>query len=161
MVQSKREIMKNIKKTAPAKLPARILAIDYGKKRWGLAFCDELRVVFTLPALIQMSFNERLENLRAIVKERRISRLVLGLPITLEGNKSQLTIEVERFAKEILTPFGLPITFVDEALSSYVAEASLPKEKIKKGFQKRDGTVDSKAAALILEDYLSQHPEHE
>ena len=136
----------------------KILSIDYGKKRWGLAFCDELRVVFALSALTQAAFNERFAGLKAIVKERQISRLVLGLPITLEGNKSELTLEVERFAKDILMPLGLPITLIDEALSSYEAENSIPKQKIKKGFQKRDGTVDSKAAALILEDYLAQNP---
>ena len=149
--------MKNSEKN----LKTNILAIDYGKKRWGFAFSDELRLVFMLPAATQASFDERLAELKRLVSERRITRLVVGMPLTLEGNKSSLTIEVERFIEEVLKPFGLPIATVDEGLSSYEAEASIPKQKIKKGLQKRDGTVDSKAAAIILEEYLGQLPENE
>lgn len=140
------------------KVSKNILAIDYGRKRWGLAACDELRIVFVLPAITQVFFNKRLDALIRVVRERGINQLVVGLPLTLEGNKSSLTIEVEKFIKEILEPMGLPIATVDEGLSSYVAESGLPKQKIKKGFQKRDGTVDSKAAALLLEEYLVQNP---
>ena len=133
-----------------------ILAIDYGKKRWGFAFCDELRVVFALPAATQVSFQERLMCLKELISKRKVNQLVVGLPLTLEGKKSSLTLEVERFIQETLSPLGLPVATIDEALSSFEAEASLPKQKIKKGLQKRDGTVDSKAAAIILEEYLSQ-----
>ena len=139
-----------------------ILSIDYGKKRWGLATCNELRVVFTLPAATQPAFSDKLTYLKKIIAERKIQRLVVGLPLTLEGNKSPLTLEVERFIKEILTPLGLPIATVDEGLSSYEAEASIPKQKIKKGLQglkRGEGTVDSKAAALLLEEYLAQNNE--
>lgn len=138
-----------------------ILAIDYGKKRWGLAFCDELRVVFTLPAATQTSFSERLAYFRKIIKDRQVTHLLVGLPLTLEGGKSALTLEVERFITETLTPLGLPITPIDETLSSFEAQSQIPKQKIKKGLQKRDGTVDSKAAALLLEDFLSQNIDKE
>ena len=136
-----------------------ILAIDYGTRRWGLAFCDELRVVFTLPAATQTSFNERLAYFKELIAQRRVTDLVVGLPLTLEGQKSALTIEVEQFIEKTLKPLGLPLHTVDEGLSSYEAEASIPKQKIKKGLQKRDGTVDSKAAALLLEEFLAQHSE--
>ena len=135
-----------------------ILALDYGKKRWGLVYCNELRVVFTLPAATQATFNERLAYFQNLIKERQITHLVVGLPLTLEGGKSELTLEVERVIENTLQPLGLPITTIDEGLSSYEAESQIPKQKIKKGLQKRDGTVDSKAAALILEDFLSQNP---
>jgi putative Holliday junction resolvase len=134
------------------------LSVDYGRKRWGLAWCDELRVVFTIPAATQPSFNERLAYLKGEILERKVTHLIVGLPLTLEGNKSELTLEVERFIKDTLAPLGLPVTTVDEGLSSFEAESQIPKQKIKKGLQKRDGTVDSKAAALILEDYLTQNP---
>lgn len=136
-----------------------ILALDYGKKRWGLAFCDELRVVFSIPAATQATFDERLAYFKEVLQERRVTDLLVGLPLTLEGQKSEVTLAVEAFIEKILKPLGLPIHTVDEGLSSYEAEASLPKQKIKKGLQKRDGTVDSKAAALLLEEYLAQHPE--
>lgn len=137
-----------------------ILALDYGKKRWGLAACDELRIVFALPAITQPTFPERLEAFKKLLVERRIGHLVVGLPLTLEGNKSALTLEVERFIEGFLRPLGLPITTVDEGLSSYAAEASIPKRKVKQGRAVRDGTVDSKAAALLLEEFLSQNPEN-
>ena len=134
-----------------------ILALDYGTKRWGLAFCDELRVVFALPAATQLSFEERVTYLKGVIKQRQVSLLLVGLPLTLEGNKSALTLGVESFIEKTLQPLGLPIQTIDEGLSSYAAESATPKPKMKKGRPVRDGTVDSKAAALLLEDYIAQH----
>jgi putative Holliday junction resolvase len=134
-----------------------ILAIDYGKKRWGFAFCDELRIVFTLKAATQASFEERLAHLSQLIKERHVGLLVVGFPLTLEGQKSALTIEVEKFIEKHLKPLNIRIKTVDEGLSSYQAESEIPKQKIKKGLQKNKGEVDSKAAAILLEEYLSQN----
>lgn len=137
----------------------RFLAIDYGTKRWGLAYTDELRVVFALPAATQVFFNERLAYLKDLISTRKVTDLVVGLPLTLEGEKSALTLEVERFIEKTLQPLGLTLHTVDEGLTSATAESELPKQKIKKGLQKRDGTVDSRAAALILEEFLLQNPD--
>ncbi len=137
----------------------RILALDYGRKRWGLAFCDELRVVFTLPAATQTHFEERLAYFKETLVSRKINLILVGLPLLPSGDKSPLTIEVETFIKNILTSLNIPIRTIDETLSSFEAESTLPKPKIKKGHPQRDGTVDSKAAALLLEEYLAQHPE--
>jgi len=134
-----------------------ILAIDYGKKRWGLAFCDELRVVFTLPAAVQLAEKERFTHLESLLKSRKVDTLLVGLPLSLEGQKTPMTEEVEKFI-EVLKKYNLPIKTIDEALSSYSAAESLPKKSLKKGLPKRDGSVDSKAAALILEDFLGQNP---
>jgi putative Holliday junction resolvase len=133
-----------------------ILGIDYGRKRWGLAFCDELRIVLPIPAATQATYKERLAQLEAEIKTRRVDTLVLGLPLTLEGEKTEMSEEVERFKGE-LTRYNLPIYTVDEALSSYVSESMLAKPKVKNGRLPRDGRVDSQAAALILEDFLSTH----
>ena len=134
------------------------LAVDYGRKRWVSAGATS----YVLFLLFRQPCNYRSVNdlriLRKSLPKRKVTHLIVGLPLTLEGNKSELTIEVERFIKDILEPLGLPIVTVDEGLSSFEAESQIPKQKIKKGLQKRDGTVDSKAAALLLEDYLAQNP---
>lgn len=132
-----------------------ILAIDYGKKRWGLAYCDELRIVFTLPANTQETHKERFEALKSIIEQRKISAIVLGLPLTLDGEETAMSGEVRKFQEE-LSVLKLPIFLVDEALSSYEASSILPKKSLKRGLPKRDGTLDSKAAALILEDFIAQ-----
>ena len=131
-----------------------ILAVDYGKKRWGLAFCDELRVVFTLPAATQDDFKDRVAYLLRVMKERRITQVVMGLPLTLKGDRTAWTEEVEKFAREFIEPTGVKVDWVDEAMSSVEAAAKQPRRKIKQGRAPRDGTLDSAAAAIILEEWL-------
>jgi putative Holliday junction resolvase len=131
-----------------------ILAIDYGRKRWGLAFCDELRIVLPIPAATQPTYKERLAFFESVLATRRIDTLVLGLPLTLEGEKTEMSKEVERFKSE-LGVYKLPIFTVDEALTSYSAEAMMVKPKVKKGRLARDGKLDSHSAALILEEFLN------
>jgi len=132
-----------------------ILAIDYGKKRWGLAHCDELRIVFTLPAITQSTHKERFNELKKIIEVKKISAIVLGLPLSLEGQPTAMSEAILQFKEDLLV-FNIPIFTVDEALSSYEASSSLPKKSLKHGLPKRDGTLDSKAAAVILEDFIAQ-----
>lgn len=132
----------------------RCLGIDYGAKRWGLAFGDELGLASPLPALIDTDPEKRWVALGAVIRQRRITDLVLGYPYNMDGSAGFKAQEVDAFAARLRTEFSLPVHLVDERLTSYEAEASIPKHKRRE--VRASGLVDSRAAAIILQDFLNQ-----
>ena len=138
--------------------------IDYGEKRIGLSYGDELGVATPLPALVGAAGAARLETLTGVVRERRITDLVLGHPLNMDGSAGFKAREVERFATLLQQEFGLPVHLVDERLTTHEAEQATPKEK--RRAMRRSGVIDSRAACLILQDFLNQRlppapPSHE
>lgn len=132
----------------------RCLGIDYGTKRVGLAHGDELGVATPLPALVDADETARWQKLGAVIKQRRITDLVLGYPYNMDGTAGFKAKEVDAFAAKLRTAFGLPVHLVDETLTSSEAESSIAK-KDRRGVRD-SGLVDSRAACLILQDYLDQ-----
>jgi putative holliday junction resolvase len=132
----------------------RCLGLDYGTKRVGLAYGDDVGVATPLPALVDAAGPARWARLEEVVRARRITDLVVGYPFNLDGSVGFKAREVDAFVAELEARFGLPVHRVDETLTSYAAEATIPKK------QRRDvrasGLVDSRAAALILQDFLDQ-----
>lgn len=137
--------------SGPAKSAAsRILALDYGQKRIGLAISDEARLTAQpLSALARTNRRDDVTRLRALIREHNVSELVIGLPLHLDGRASDMSAEVRRFAERLRKQLALPIHFVDERLTSWDAE----NERAAIG-SVRDR--DSLAAAIILRDYLAQ-----
>ncbi len=133
----------------------RCLGIDFGERRVGLSYGDELGVATPLPAVTGASGTALVERLRALVRERRITDLVLGLPLNMDGSAGFKAREVEAFAERLRSALGLPVHFVDERLTSYEAESTIPKHR--RRAVRASGLVDSRAACLILQDFLSQH----
>ena len=132
----------------------RWLGIDYGTKRVGLAYGDEVGVATPLPALIDADETVRWTKLGEVVKQRRITGLVLGYPYNLDGSAGFKAKEVDAYAAKLKTQFGLPLHLVDETLTSAEAESSIAK-KDRRGVR-GSGLVDSRAACLILQDFLDQ-----
>ena len=132
----------------------RCLGIDYGTKRIGLAQGDEVGVATPLPALIDPDEKARWQKLGEVIKQRRITDLVLGYPYNMDGSAGFKAKEVDTFAARLKAQFGLPVHLVDETLTSAEAEASIAK-KDRRGVR-QSGLVDSRAACLILQDYLDQ-----
>jgi len=132
----------------------RCLGIDYGTKRVGLAHGDDLGVATPLPALTDADEAARWAKLGALIKQRRITDLVLGYPYNLDGSVGFKAKEVDAFAARLKTAFGLPVHLVDETLTSAEAESSIAR-KDRRGVR-GSGLVDSRAACLILQDYLDQ-----
>lgn len=132
----------------------RWLGIDYGTKRVGLAYGDEVGVATPLPALIDADETVRWTKLGEVVKQRRITGLVLGYPYNLDGSVGFKAKEVDAYAAKLKTQFGLPLHLVDETLTSAEAESSIAK-KDRRGVR-GSGLVDSRAACLILQDFLDQ-----
>jgi len=133
----------------------RCLGIDYGTKRIGLARGDELWVATPLPALVDPEPAARWSKLADVIKERRITDLVLGYPYNMDGSVGFKAKEVDGFAERLKAEFGLPVHLVDETLSTYVAEMLIAKKSRR---EIRDsGRIDSRAACLILQDFLDQN----
>ena len=130
------------------------LGIDYGTRRVGLAHGDEIGVATPLPALIDADETVRWQKLGAIIQQRHITDLVLGYPYNMDGSVGFKAKEVDAFAARLKAAFGLPVHLVDETLTSSEAEASIPK-KDRRGVRD-SGLIDSRAACLILQDYLDQ-----
>jgi len=127
---------------------------DYGTRRIGLSFGDTLGVATPLPALVQAAPEQRWTALVEIVRQRRITELVLGYPFNMDGTAGFKAKEVDAFAAKLKTEFGLPVHFVDERLTSYEAESSIAKAKRRE--VRAGGLVDSRAATIILQDHLNQ-----
>ena len=132
----------------------RCLGIDYGTKRVGLAHGDDLGVATPLPALIDAEKAVRWTRLGEVIKQRRITDLVVGYPYNMDGSAGFKAKEVDAFAARLKRQFNLPVHLVDETLTSYAAEESVPKKARR---EVRDsGLIDSRAACLILQDFLDQ-----
>lgn len=130
------------------------LGIDYGTKRVGLAHGDDIGVATPLPALVDADPAVRWAKLGEIIRARRISDLVLGYPYNMDGSVGFKAKEVDAFAAKLKEQFGLPVHLVDETLTSYTAESSVPKKARRE--VRGSGLIDSRAACLILQDYLDQ-----
>jgi putative holliday junction resolvase len=132
----------------------RCLGIDPGTKRIGLAFGDDLGLATPLPALVQPLESQRWQALAEIIRQRRVTDLVLGYPLNMDDSIGPKARETEALARRLQTEFGLPVHLVDERLTSHEAEASIPKAQ--RRAVRDSGVVDSRAAALILQDFLNQ-----
>lgn len=132
----------------------RFLGIDYGARRIGLSYGDELAVATPLPALTEADEARRWAGLKAVVAQRRITELVLGYPLNMDGTVGFKAKEVDAFAAKLRAEFALPIHLVDERLTSYEAESTIAKSRRRD--VRASGIIDSRAATLILQDYLNQ-----
>lgn len=132
----------------------RCLGIDYGSRRIGLSYGDTLGVATPLPALVQADAEQRWTALGEVVRQRRITDLVIGYPFNMDGTAGFKAKEVDGFAARLKADFGLPVHLVDERLTSYEAEATIAKSKRRD--LRASGLVDSRAATIILQDYLDQ-----
>lgn len=134
----------------------RILAIDHGTVRIGLALSDETEIVAS--PFKTLDANQEPERAIAhLVTEKRIGKIVIGMPFRMSGEKGSAAERVEKFATSLGKELrhAVPIEFVDERLSSVEAEASMSRAGItdKKA---RNEIVDQLAAVVILQEYLNQ-----
>ncbi len=134
----------------------RILAIDHGTVRIGLALSDEMEIVAS-PLKTIDSHHEPERAISRIVREKHIGKIVIGMPYHMGGEKGGAAERVEKFADSLGKELhhAVPIDFVDERLSSVEAEAALSRAGIT-GKHERNEVVDQLAAVVILQQYLNQ-----
>lgn len=131
----------------------RIIAIDYGTKRIGLAKSDPLRM-FAQPV---GTFAEEglYSTLDGIAREEGIERIVLGYPLSDGGEENRMTAVVDRFAQELRTRFpAVPVETVDEHRSSKAARRILVDSGQSRKQRNVKGRIDTAAACVILQEYL-------
>ena len=131
----------------------RILAIDYGDVRIGLAMSDLMQIIAKPYKTIKNTDrNEIFIQLENIIEEKNIGKIIVGLPITLKGGHSEQTNKVLSFVKELKLYMEIDIDTYDERLSSFQAKKSLIHQGIKTGHNKEQ--IDQTAAAIFLQGYL-------
>lgn len=132
-----------------------VLAFDFGLKRIGVAVGEwETRTAHPIETIAEEANAARFARIGALIAEWRPVELVVGLPMTLEGEPHALTRRCQRFADQLAGRFGLPVTLVDERLTSVEAEAHLAEAGVR-GRRVR-AHLDSMAAQQILNDYFAR-----
>ena len=138
------------------------MGIDLGSKRIGLAVSDENgTIAFPAGCLDSRGRKKDLAALRAFISEREIARVVVGLPLHMDGRHGPEADRATRFAEELQAAAGVPVDTLDERWTSMEAERLLAapagKRRSTKRAQRREkGTVDEMAASIILRTYLEQ-----
>ena len=142
----------------------RLLGIDYGEKRIGLAYGDELGLASPLPAAVEAKKSERFDHIESIIKQRRIEALVVGYPLNMDGTVGFKAKEVDAFIIELEQRFALCVHRIDERLTSSQAQADMraagkksPRSIRDRQASRATGELDSRAASLLLQDYLDAH----
>lgn len=131
---------------------SRIMGIDYGDARIGVSVSDPIGIIASDLCVIQNTgIEDVILRFKELVEEYDISKFVVGLPLNMNDSEGFQAQKVRAFAKE-LEVFNKPIIFVDERLSSQKAESILKELKVDKKTIRY--TSDSKAASIILQDYL-------
>lgn len=134
-------------------LNPRILGIDYGAKRIGIAITDPLKM-FSYP-LITLSNDKNLwRNIKKIFDEYEVEMVILGYPLKEDGTKSQSTHMVEDFKIELQKKISAPIILFDERYSSEIAKQNIIASVPSKKKRRNKGLIDKNAASVILQDYL-------
>ena len=133
----------------------RILAVDYGRKRLGLAISDPLRLTARpLATWIRSNRRHDLARLRRLCREQEVSLIVMGWPLQLAGTQGEMASEAGRFAERLRADLGIAVELVDERLSSWEAEQTLTETQGGKSRSRDRKRLDEVAAAVILRDYL-------
>jgi len=133
----------------------RILSIDFGMKRIGLALSDPLKI-FAYPFVTLKNDNNFIPALTDLIKVQGISEIVVGYPLKENGEKSSSTLEVEKFVQRIKEKIKLNIVLRDERYTSELAKQNILQSVTKKKKRRDKGLVDRNAASIILQEYLDE-----
>ena len=140
---------------APARERRRILALDYGRKRIGLALSDELRLTAQpLKTLARKNRAEDVRRLREICREQGVARIIVGHPVHMTGEAGPMAEEAARFAARLKKEMGIEVELLDERLTSWEAEQTVAGTRSPR---RRDrAALDDVAAAILLREYLDR-----
>lgn len=131
----------------------RILSIDYGEKRIGLAISDQNKIIAqNFKTLKYKNLEKLIEEISNIAEEFSIEKIVIGNPIGSSGSPTQESKKVEEFAQILKKEMGIDIELFDERFSTKLAERILRISKKKPS--RKEGLKDKIAASIILQDYL-------
>ena len=132
---------------------ARILSIDYGKKRTGLAVTDPLQII--AGGLATVATSELFDYLQAYISREQVEMIVIGEPRQPNGEPSENLARVQQFVNRWRKAVPqVPIQFYDERFTSVLAHQAMLDDGLKKKARQNKGLVDEISATIILEDYM-------
>jgi putative Holliday junction resolvase len=131
----------------------RILAIDFGLKRIGLALSDPL-LTFSYPFKTILNDNSLWQNLKSIIEEKNVKKIILGYPLRNNGEKTDVTDRVLDFKNKLENKFSLEIVLWDESFTSEMAKQAVIQSVTKKSKRRDKGLIDRNSASIILQEYL-------
>lgn len=132
----------------------KLMALDIGKKRIGIALSDFLQVIASGYGIIErVPEKEAVEKIKKIARENRVEKIIVGIPYNMDGTKGEQADDCLNFSGNFEQDFT--IIYEDERLTSEQAEENLREKKI--DFKKNKGLVDIESACIILEQYMNQN----
>ena len=131
----------------------RVLAIDHGTVRMGIAISDELKMIAQpLEFISAEPFSSFLEKLKSLLMEHKVELVLLGMPRNMDGSYGDASIKVREFEAVLKKSIAVPIKILDERLTSVQANRVLTQGRVKKN--KKRQNVDAISAAILLQGYL-------
>ncbi len=134
---------------------ARIIALDYGKKRTGVAVTDALQIIAT--ALDTVDSNELIGYLKKYMLTEPVERIVIGYPLNLDDSPTHATPLVEKFIIKFGNVFpNIPVEKVDERMTSKMASREIAGMGLKKKDREKKELIDAVAATMMLQEYITK-----
>ncbi len=132
----------------------RILALDVGDKRIGVAISDELGIsAHSLMTINRSDIRKETREIIELITDYNVEEMIVGMPVMMDGSMGIQGEKVSRFVDELKKEINIPIKFVDERLSTRLVERTLIDADISRG--KRKKIIDKLSAVVILQDYMS------
>lgn len=136
---------------------SRVLAIDLGKRRIGLAVSDELGITAQgLPTLHRTRIRDDLDALAALIAENNVGLILMGNPLHMSGREGRQVEYTREFADRLHARTGVPVRYWDERLTTVAAHRVL--RETGTGIDRRSGAVDRLSAVILLESFLDSRP---
>jgi putative Holliday junction resolvase len=139
-------------------LPGRIMAVDYGRRRIGIAASDPLRIV-SKPRCVVAAGNppdQPTQELLDLISELEPKLIVIGIPLNMDGSEGEMALEARKFAQQLGTASSVPFVERDERLSSVEAERTIQELGLPRKKRQDRKLRDMIAAAILLEDYMRE-----
>ena len=138
----------------------RILALDHGTRRIGVAVSDELKMIAQpLEFIPAEPFADFLERLKAILRDKQVELILVGMPRNMDGSYGEAAVKAQAFVGALREAITVPVRTWDERLTSVQAQRLLIQGGMRR--EKRKTKVDQTAAAILLQSYLDAHGEME
>jgi putative Holliday junction resolvase len=132
---------------------SRIMAVDFGLKRIGIALSDSLKL-FAYPHITLENDSKLFNELKKIVEEKQVEEIVLGIPAENKPSKTSVVKSIEKFKEELESKIKLKIILWDESYTSAIAQQKILESVTKKNKRQNKGLLDMYSAAVILQEYL-------
>ena len=135
----------------------RVMALDYGERRVGVAISDELQLIarpLTTIRREKKGYAQIIDRIRELVDENEVVTLVVGLPLNMDGSRGAAVDRVESFISDLRRSVSIPVVTVDERLTSREADRML--REMGMGLRERRARSDEYAASVILQDYIDE-----